>query len=92
VEATPSYIERWVWWTPFLNLAAPQRKVRQHNLAAPWSPARQDRTAALKFQGNQYGAVDPRGKNRAAQLLQIAAPSRMARKRYPSDVTSSTTW
>jgi hypothetical protein len=32
--------------------------VRQHNLSAPWSLARQDRTAALKFQNNQYRGSD----------------------------------
>jgi hypothetical protein len=61
------------------QIATPQGKVLQHNLAAPWRLTRQDRPAALKFQTNEYGVVDPRGKNRAARLLQIAAPSRMAR-------------
>jgi hypothetical protein len=36
--------------------------VRQHNLAAPWRLARQDRLATLKFQNNQYRGADPEAK------------------------------
>jgi hypothetical protein len=74
------------------QIVAPQGKVRKHNLAAPWRLARQDRPATLKFQTNQYGVVDPRGKNRAARLLQIVVPSSMARQSFPGDVTSTATW
>jgi hypothetical protein len=43
----------------YSQTAAPQGKVQQHNLAAPWRLVRQDRTAALKFQNNQYCGSDP---------------------------------
>jgi hypothetical protein len=70
---------------------APQEKVCQHNLVASWRLARQDRTAALKFQNNQYRGSDPKAiterRSRAYMVMSpkpnsaaaSAAPTRMAR-------------
>jgi hypothetical protein len=41
------------------NLTAPWRLAREANFAASWRPARQDRTVALKFQNNEYCDSNP---------------------------------
>jgi hypothetical protein len=41
------------------NLAAPWRLAREANFVALWRPTRQDRTAALKFQNNHYRGSNP---------------------------------
>jgi hypothetical protein len=62
IVLTKSLISLIVLTKTWINSAAPQGWVRQLNIAAPGPMARQDWPAALNFDKNQYGWVEPEEK------------------------------